>query len=276
MADVAADTGSHTIVAYFKGPHLTKSEWRSRTSKLVSYSVQGMQTNALVQVDEEWFVDVSIMMDALVEKINYNLKNKEYKKIIFCGHGVGGGVEWDRMQVVMHRDLGFFVLENFPFSLSLIGISYSSIDLSIYTFGEPRVGNIMFARMMNEFVKVTRITHKNDYVPHFPQIKNGLSIMQHHEDEIWIGPAECDCDPDTVLFEGDQAIWKCGKYRGRWESKLPSIQSLVEKKFWIPNDDLANENEECNAGQSITGSDEDLLHFGPYFSITMNDCSPFQ
>ncbi|KAG9291279.1 hypothetical protein G9A89_021781 [Geosiphon pyriformis] len=278
-ADVVTDRKSHVIVAYFKGPHLIKSEWKSRKSQLVPYHVQGMLTNPLVQVDKEWLGDVSTMMDALIKKINGLLKDKRFKKIVFCGHGVGGayaaiaGLSFTIINLL--RSSSPSSSSSSSSSPSSINSSYLPIDLSIYTFGEPRVGNTMFATMMNEFVKVTRVTRQNDYVPHFPPVKNGLSTMQHHEDEIWIGPADCDCGQDTAMFK-DEVIWECGKYRRKSGRNLLTIQLFVKKKFWIPIRYWANENKECNTAQSITGSNVDLEHFGPYFGVIMKDCYIFE
>ncbi|KAG9295555.1 hypothetical protein G9A89_000084, partial [Geosiphon pyriformis] len=44
----------------------------------------------------------------------------------------------------------------------------SLLHISAITFGTPRVGNRIFARMVNQLLNTARITYFNDHVPHFP------------------------------------------------------------------------------------------------------------
>ncbi|KAG9289510.1 hypothetical protein G9A89_001282 [Geosiphon pyriformis] len=260
-ADVGVDERGRVMVAYFKGPQLTKAKWITRRSQLVPYRVQGMVTNALVKVDQEWFTDVSTMMNALVEKINDKIKRT--RKIFFCGHGVGGAY-------AAIAGLSFAIMKLLQPSSS----SVDPIDLSIYTFGQPRIGNTMFARMMNEFVKITRITRLNDYVPHFPPVESEQSIMLHHEREIWIGPKDCDCTRDTLIYN-DDVIWDCGESKKNFELNLVRMNQFIQEKFWTPGDIFAGESQECNSGQSISEENTNREHYGPYFGVIMNDCTGY-
>ncbi|KAG9297519.1 hypothetical protein G9A89_001459 [Geosiphon pyriformis] len=252
-ADVVDSIESETLVAFFKGPHLTKPQWQTRKNELITFSIARMKINELVKVDLEWFKDVLRMMRPLLFKIRTLLKLNGFKKILFCGHGVGGAY-------AAIAGLSFAIMNLLDLNLSL--------DISIGTLGQPRVGNIMFARMMNDFVKVIRITHYNDYFPHFPPIENESTIMQHHEREIWI-EIDCICPQNT---EG--VVWDCGQLEENQEQRLSRLQQFIQEKFWIPSYNLAAENKECNAGQTITDSSRDN-HFGPYFGITIGDCTSF-
>ncbi|KAG9301460.1 hypothetical protein G9A89_018132 [Geosiphon pyriformis] len=252
------------IAIYFKAPILSKAEWEDRTNELVPFSVPGMWTNALVLVDKEWYGEVSIMMDAMLSKIYNYINENGFRRITFCGHGVGGAY-------AAIAGLSFAIMSLVGFLPPEIKKVKSEIKISIYTYGQPRTGNIMFARMMNDFVKVTRITRKNDYVPHFPPIEHERSIMQHHEREVMIGPIDCDCteDEETVLINGE-AIWDCG--RSQESFNIERMNNFLQEKLWIPGDNLAGENKECNSGQSIAGENNIQEHYGPYFGITMGDC----
>ncbi|KAG9301464.1 hypothetical protein G9A89_018136 [Geosiphon pyriformis] len=252
-----------TIFVHFKAPILSKTDWHNRKSELEQFSVAGMTTNALVLVDKEWFYEVSMMMDAILSRIYYIIEKKGFTKISFCGHGVGGAY-------AAIAGLSFTILD--LIGLRPLGIKFKgTLDISIYTFGQPRTGNIMFAKMMNDLVKVTRVTRQNDYVPHFLPIENGRSIMQHHEREVMIGPIDCDCPEDEEMFVTDgEAVWDCG--RPQKSFNLERMNDFRREKFWIPGDDLAGENKECNSGQSIAGENSIQEHYGPYFGVTMGDC----
>ncbi|KAG9301465.1 hypothetical protein G9A89_018137 [Geosiphon pyriformis] len=261
-----------TIVIHFKAPILSKTDWLYRKSELVPFSVSGMSTNKLVLVDKEWFDEVSIMMNAVLLKIYTIINDDGYTKITFCGHGVGGSY-------AAIAGLSFAVLDLIGSHPPQIDKLKKSLDISIYTFGQPRTGNIMFARMMNELVKVTRVTRQNDYVPHFLPIENGRSIMQHHEREVMIGPIDCNCPEDEGMVLNDgEALWDCGRSPKslNLERLLFRVNHFRREKFWIPGDDLAGENKECNSGQSIANENSIQEHFGPYFGITMGDCSVFK
>ncbi|CAH0474748.1 unnamed protein product [Peronospora belbahrii] len=53
----------------------------------------------------------------------------------------------------------------------------------LYTFGSPRVGNTNFsARLRNASMKVYRVTHFNDVVPHLPPTWTGF---EHTSEEIF-------------------------------------------------------------------------------------------
>ncbi|KAI8819386.1 Alpha/Beta hydrolase protein [Fimicolochytrium jonesii] len=58
--------------------------------------------------------------------------------------------------------------------------------LKLYTYGEPRVGNSIFANWVSTLPfasHVYRITHTTDIVPHLPPKSFGF---QHHREEFWI------------------------------------------------------------------------------------------
>ncbi|KAJ9068662.1 hypothetical protein DSO57_1026367 [Entomophthora muscae] len=56
--------------------------------------------------------------------------------------------------------------------------------LSVYTYGQPRVGNTAFANYINSLpLRITRIVNKNDLVPHSPP-RSAMYI--HHFAEIYL------------------------------------------------------------------------------------------
>lgn len=69
------------------------------------------------------------------------------KKIIFCGHSLGGSC------CIAALDASY--IENVP-------------NIYVYTYGSPRIGNKTFAKKFNQRIYSIRIVNKYDPVPHLP------------------------------------------------------------------------------------------------------------
>lgn len=64
----------------------------------------------------------------------------------------------------------------------------------VYTFGEPRVGNLDFAKLLNGAIsRVYRVTHHRDIVPHLPPRWLGFvhSTQEIYYDEFSMNYAQC-------------------------------------------------------------------------------------
>jgi predicted lipase len=73
--------------------------------------------------------------------------------------------------------------------LSLSGLVDSSV-LKLYTFGEPRVGDKLFAAAVDIAVpNAYRVVHWEDIVPHLPPEDAVIEHYLHHEHEIWYNEA---------------------------------------------------------------------------------------
>ena len=79
-------------------------------------------------------------------------------KIIITGHSSGGA-----LSMFMAYDI------------------YKSYDVTVYTYGKPRIGNSAFVDSAKD-IEHYRITHHNDIVPHIPEELLGY---QHTGMEIW-------------------------------------------------------------------------------------------
>ena len=67
-------------------------------------------------------------------------------------------------------------------SASLVGVG---LNVTTYTFGQPRTGNPAYADMIDRilpFGKMFRVTHSNDGVPQMVPTSNGY---RHHSTEFW-------------------------------------------------------------------------------------------
>uniref|UniRef100_A0ACD5WVV3 Uncharacterized protein n=2 Tax=Avena sativa TaxID=4498 RepID=A0ACD5WVV3_AVESA len=88
--------------------------------------------------------------------------------IIVTGHSMGGAMA------------SFCALD--------IAISLGSDDVHLMTFGQPRIGNAVFASYFAEIVPNTiRVTHEHDIVPHLPPYFSFLPNLAYHHfpREVW-------------------------------------------------------------------------------------------
>uniref|UniRef100_A0A914YDJ6 Fungal lipase-like domain-containing protein n=1 Tax=Panagrolaimus superbus TaxID=310955 RepID=A0A914YDJ6_9BILA len=107
-------------------------------------------------------------------KVEYYLKTYKTYKFAFTGHSLGGAIA------------------------SLIAFKARQQRLvnntSLYTFGEPRIGNKEFATNFRKYVPESyRIIHNSDLVPHMPlcagaltsKCKDDSASPYHQPQEIW-------------------------------------------------------------------------------------------
>ncbi|CAJ0583981.1 unnamed protein product, partial [Mesorhabditis spiculigera] len=108
--------------------------------------------------------------------------------------------------------------------------SSSHFEIKLLTFGEPRVGNAVYAANVDRVVKdVYRVVHKADVVPHLPPCKDSrtdrracdagdLRRMYHHGTEVWynndMGPGA-----DYKLCTRSDEDADCSDGLGKWEGK---------------------------------------------------------
>lgn len=68
-------------------------------------------------------------------------------------------------------------------------VNYGAKDVQVVTFGQPRIGNKIFADYYSMFVpKTIRVTHDHDMVPHLPPYYTYLRQRTYHHfpREVWI------------------------------------------------------------------------------------------
>uniref|UniRef100_A0ACD5WR80 Uncharacterized protein n=1 Tax=Avena sativa TaxID=4498 RepID=A0ACD5WR80_AVESA len=93
--------------------------------------------------------------------------------VIVTGHSMGGAMA------------AFCALD--------LAISLGSDNVQLMTFGQPRVGNAVFASYFAKYVPNTiRLVHGHDIVPHLPPYFSFLSKRTYHHfpREVWINDSE--------------------------------------------------------------------------------------
>ncbi|KAG9289564.1 hypothetical protein G9A89_002337 [Geosiphon pyriformis] len=238
------------IIVYFRGKELSLNEWKQREVNWAVFQFPNVSSipskNPLV--DKVWYEHAQKMINEgqLFKKIarlvvlarEKQVENHiQILKVKFTGHGIGGA---------------YAVLAGCLYELEALKDSLSdnrdrmklfSDQIEIYSFGQPRIGNKNFAKLVNEKCSIVRVTHTNDYVPQFPVAKEGEQYV-HSNVEHWIASRECDCpNPDEY-----KPIYRC-------------------EVFGDPG-----ENPNCNSGQLYKEAESYLAHKGPYLGITIGDC----
>ncbi|KAG9285667.1 hypothetical protein G9A89_002231 [Geosiphon pyriformis] len=213
---------------------LSRMQWETREVKLVhktfEFLDQGILQPHQTYVDSVWNEDIKKIKGEIIEKLDHFLSFDI--ELNFVGHGVGGA---------------YAVLAALYYQVHCLNNGSLNKNILVTTFGQPRIGHVSFAILVNKFVKVQRITHSNDYVPRsfHPPPK-----FLHHDREYWIMRDECDCF-NTKTLESGYVYFNCRGYRPRWSLSY-------------------GENQECNQG---TIDDlESWTHVGPYFGVIMGRC----
>ncbi|KAG9285736.1 hypothetical protein G9A89_003415 [Geosiphon pyriformis] len=216
-----------------RGVALTKFEWANRRPNFVTFEINDLRPNQLILVDQEWQNDFLSIKTSLFHDIEHNLKERgleEFSKICFTGWGVGGAY-------ATFAALTWKIESYLKDEKSLISsFKFSYFDVEAVTFGAPRIGNVVFAKLINQWLDVKRVTHTNDHVPHFPNPETGNYILGHHELEFWMSLLPCDCPQEEG---GEVEIWECPgfDYNSRsWRQIEISDRSL------FPNAGISGEN----------------------------------
>ncbi|KAG9296848.1 hypothetical protein G9A89_006067, partial [Geosiphon pyriformis] len=128
------------------------------------------------KIDYEFKSRFESIKPKFIEFYDTHVKNKDIKHVTGVGHGSGG----------VYVLLGM---------LELIALNIKQ-KLSVFTLGQPRVGNRQFAHYLNSLantkIRISRITNMDDYVPRLP-LSNSNSFYTHTLLENWIEADDCLC-----------------------------------------------------------------------------------
>ncbi|KAG9285300.1 hypothetical protein G9A89_001434 [Geosiphon pyriformis] len=235
IADVVKDHETQNFIIFLRGPEYSKEEWDTRRYKMYSLDERA-------KIEGGWVPITESVMNRLYNKIiTMKEPNQKSLNLVFIGHGVGGvyAVQMAMLflsKIIGHENLQFRELE---------------IQLIVVTFGQPRFANIAYTKFINIVpkLKIYRVTHANDHVPHKPKVSTSGEKYIHHETEYWILDKNCDCIDNGSEFE----LYKC-----------PGYKKNNPEKF--------GENLGCNLSTNGLGVD---AHYGPYFGTIFGKCESF-
>ncbi|KAG9294789.1 hypothetical protein G9A89_000616 [Geosiphon pyriformis] len=230
----------------FIGSEMIKSQMEKTKFTLVHLLSDIRNKNAF-RLDSYWWRswpdDCFRLFDGGIQASIRTLKNGREANIpihiVLSGHGIGG---------FFAQIYGLLVRVHLKYN--------DNIDITVITFGSPRPGDSQLAADFQQNpdgnLRVYRITHSNDYFPHFPKKSTDGKLYMHPGTEYWIPDKDCHCedsDADRILEDYD-IVYEC-----------PEFSPQDKKKY--------GENLECNLGTDGKGT---RAHFGPYFGVTFGDC----
>ncbi|KAI8613818.1 Alpha/Beta hydrolase protein [Chytriomyces sp. MP71] len=108
--------------------------------------------------------------------------NDSNPRILFTGHSLGGA-----LATIAAVDIFQHLHDRLVPS-----------QVTLLTFGQPRVGNPTFSNWVNafNFSNTFRVTNQDDWTPHLPPLFSGF---KHFHDEMWIATRE----GDTIVCSDD-------------------------------------------------------------------------
>ncbi|KAG9305239.1 hypothetical protein G9A89_001501 [Geosiphon pyriformis] len=168
LANVEYSQDESRIIAYFRGPEITR--------KQMSQTVFKLSDGKIWKVDSKWWEILTLSMREEFTFTTIELIKKKRNQMVpnlpilidLIGHGVGGANQ-----------------------------NYLMV---VYTFGSPRVGDSQFGRTVNEAFSVIRITNSNDFAPHYPKISTTGERYLHAGQEYWLPAQDCNCPIDKYIM----------------------------------------------------------------------------
>ncbi|KAJ1976538.1 hypothetical protein H4R34_003948 [Dimargaris verticillata] len=122
------------------------------------------------QVHQGYFFSVKVVIKRVIAMLEPQAARYLNYRIVLTGHSLGGA-----QSVLM---------------ASFIAQQHSdwASRLSVYTYGQPRVGNAAFATYYQSLsIPTARVVNQHDIVPHIPTKAMGF---KHQPFEIWIRPQD--------------------------------------------------------------------------------------
>ncbi|KAG9305585.1 hypothetical protein G9A89_001646 [Geosiphon pyriformis] len=198
--------------------------WRIRGNRFQAYG----ETMGVDKLFYGKFSAVSVKFLAIIQA---SIKKSGIQRIIGIGHGSGGV---------------YVTLALLQLWWSYKG-QFPNLKIKIVTFGQPRIGNKEFARVVNMIPKqhfeIFRFTHSTDVVPHLPK-SSVNSEYWHTVSQYWIQNV-CNCPLETRILKCQGRIFPEGIFIYVHESQ---VCIDVRETQWFD------------------------AHNGPYLNLMMGSC----
>ncbi|KAJ9065373.1 hypothetical protein DSO57_1020226 [Entomophthora muscae] len=161
QAVILVDRRRSQIVLVFRGSVYLEN-W-IQDSKTNMVSVLYAQNTKIHQGFKE---AIDALMPLVIEPFKYTLTKYPNYQTVITGHSLGAALATLAASELFRNNI-------LPWE-----------RMSLFTYGEPRSGNLAFARWINsQHTTITRVVNENDVVPHMDVAKDGYV---HHSTEVYI------------------------------------------------------------------------------------------
>ncbi|KAG9292385.1 hypothetical protein G9A89_015255 [Geosiphon pyriformis] len=229
---------SKEIIIYFKGEPIDLNERKKILNEADPPIFDSVSFTKFEKGKEKLLDIVKRFMESGKTK-NYNLK--------LTGHGEGGSYA--------------------VFAGIFLKHTYGS-KVTVFTFGEPRIGAQTFAKFIDQNLQVFRITNRNDNVPRFQPVSQIFPYM-HHSTEYWISldndPCDCRVTMGPESYTDPINVYKC--------SLIPKFEGWKLEFMENPYCNL-KEIDQDEGGDDVSTKFDNISesHWGPYFGYKMGVC----
>ncbi|KAJ3327929.1 hypothetical protein HDU76_010874 [Blyttiomyces sp. JEL0837] len=169
---VAVNDDMKTIIVAYRGSTVLEN-WIADLStlpKTVQFkSTRGTGTTKTMKIHSGFLNSYLSIEPQTIKALQPLLTQNPTYKITFTGHSLGAAVTV--LAAIHLSDKGL--------------VDPGMVDIA--TSGQPRIGNLEFARFVDNrgFRSVVRVVNANDIVPHLPMYSMGFN---HHKGELWFHP----------------------------------------------------------------------------------------
>lgn len=161
-AVVLYESAANQVILSIRGSAYPKNLDQDFLFNLVPLSVSGLSCSGC-QVHAGFQNTWNTMRSSVVSAVQSALSQHSGSSLVVTGHSLGGA-------------LAAFAATN---------LAAAGLKPTVYTYGEPRVGNAAWASYLNGLISTSvyyRVTHANDGVPQIAPTDFGY---QHHGTEYW-------------------------------------------------------------------------------------------
>ncbi|CAO4386935.1 unnamed protein product [Caenorhabditis nigoni] len=200
QAFIAISDLTNQVIISFRGTNSggqLLSEFGDGLEDYIPYTeVDGSNNTVHVGHVNVYFLDaMNQMWEDMVEPTTRNRQNYTY---LITGHSLGGAMA----------------------TLTAFRISFRQFSnkIKVHTFGEPRVGDIVFASYFTDMVPYSfRVVHHSDPIPHLPPLnvdnESAPGMPYHHPREIWYND---DFSSYVLCSDVNGEDWSCSDKLRFW------------------------------------------------------------
>ncbi|RYO89513.1 hypothetical protein DL764_008566 [Monosporascus ibericus] len=160
---IARDDAAKEVILAFRGTSNIQDFMTDLAEDLVPFKTTGVTDCEGCMAHEGFLRAWNSVAQESIDGVNAELAANSDYKVIVTGHSLGGSLA----------------------SLATVSMIGSGIDVTTFTYGQPRTGNPEFANFVDQQApegKMFRVTHANDGVPQVVLTSSGYS---HHSTEFW-------------------------------------------------------------------------------------------